>query len=140
MTAYRAFFERCHHWLRPDGCLSLQTIAYGRLDREHGRTLPGHAFLLQEVFPETDLPTLAEIMTASDGLFEILTLRNDREDYRRTCRVWFERLMAQRAQATAVAGEEVVARFLRYLKFSATLFHYGHTYLYRIGFRRLDQN
>lgn len=124
--------------MKPGGGLSLETIAYGTLDREKGRELAGHPFLLAEVFPETDLPTLGEIVEASQGLFEIITLRNDREDYRRTCRVWFERLMAQRAKAVGLVGEEVVARFLRYLKFSATLFHYGHTNLLRIAFRRID--
>jgi cyclopropane-fatty-acyl-phospholipid synthase len=135
--AYRAFFSRCHDWLEPDGWLSLQTIAYGNLDREEGRQTPGHPFLLQEIFPETDLPTLPELVEASQGLFEIVTLRNDRDDYHRTCRVWFDRLQARRAEASALVGEEVVSRYLRYLKFSATLFHFGQTFLLRMTFRKL---
>jgi cyclopropane-fatty-acyl-phospholipid synthase len=139
-AAYRAFFERCHAWLRPDGWLSLQTIAYGSLDRHQGRQLPEHRFLLHEVFPETDLPALGQIAAASHGLFEVMALRNDRDDYRRTCRVWFARLLARRAEAGTLVGEEVVARYLRYLKLSATLFYYGQTALLRITFRRLDHS
>jgi cyclopropane-fatty-acyl-phospholipid synthase len=139
VSAYRAFFSRCHDWLNPAGCLSLQTIAYGNLDPEEALNSASHRFLLHEIFPETELPTLAEIVRASDGLFEFVTLRNDRDDYRRTCRVWFDRLMARRAEAARMVGEEVVARYLRYLKLSATLFHYGQTALYRIGLRRLDE-
>jgi cyclopropane-fatty-acyl-phospholipid synthase len=138
VAAYRAFFQRCHEFLKPGCRLSLQTIAYGGMSREEGRRLPEHSFLLAEVFPETDLPELGEILEASRGLFEIVTLRNDREDYRRTCRAWFERLLARRADATALVGEEVVARFLRYLKLSATMFHYGQIHLLRLAFRRLD--
>ncbi len=138
-SAYRAFFTHCHGWLHAGGCLSLQTIGYGNLDPEEARHTPGHRFLLHEIFPETELPTLAEIVKASDGLFEFVTLRNDRDDYRRTCRVWFSRLMARKAEAVDLVGEEVVARYLRYLKLSATLFHYGQTALFRIAFRRLDE-
>ena len=138
-AAYRGFFARCHDWLRPGGRLSLQTIAYGNIDREENRASPARPFLLGEIFPETDLPTLAAIVTAADGLFEIVTLRNDREDYWRTCRVWFERLLARREEAAAVAGEAVMRRYLRYLKLSASLFHAGHTNLLRIAFRRLDE-
>jgi cyclopropane-fatty-acyl-phospholipid synthase len=138
-NAYRAFFARCHDWLTPGTYLSLQTIAYGNLDPDEARHSPGHRFLLHEIFPETELPTLSEIVRAGDGLFEFVTLRNDRDDYRRTCRVWFNRLMARKADALERVGEEVVARYLRYLKLSATLFNYGQTALYRIAFRRLDE-
>ncbi len=139
IAAYRDFFSRCHAWLRPGGRLSLQTIAYGNLDREEGRRSPAHSFLLREIFPETDLPTLTELVAATDGLFELERLRNDRDDYRRTCRVWFDRLLSRRREAEAAVGAEVVARYLRYLKLSATLFHYGHTALLRLTLRRWDE-
>jgi cyclopropane-fatty-acyl-phospholipid synthase len=139
VAAYRAFFGRCHDWLVPGGSISLQTIAYGNLDRETSRQSPGHAFLLHEIFPETDVPTLANLVEAADGLFEIVTLQNDREDYRRTCRVWQKRLLARRAEAEALVGSEIVARYLRYLKLSATLFHSGYAYLLRLSLRRLDE-
>ncbi len=139
VASYRAFFARCHGWLRPGGRLSLQTISYGNLDRERSRQSPGHAFLLRQVFPETDVPTVANLVEAAEGLFEIVILQNDREDYRRTCRVWFERLLARRAEAEALVGKDVAARYLRYLKLSATLFHSGYTYLLRVALRRLDE-
>ena len=139
VAAYRAFFGRCHDWLVPGGFLSLQTITYGNLDRETSRQSPGHAFLLHEIFPETDVPTLADLVAAAGGLFEIVTLQNDRDDYRRTCRVWQKRLLAHRAEAEALVGAQIVARYLRYLKLSASLFHSGYTYLLRLSLRRLDE-
>ena len=140
IEAYRQFFSQCRDWLRPGGRLSLQTIAYGNLDREETRSSPNRSFLLGEIFPETDLPTLSSILAACDGLFEIVTLRNDREDYERTCRVWFERLLKRRPEAVAAAGEAATARFIRYLKLSAILFNQGHTNLLRIAFRRLPES
>jgi cyclopropane-fatty-acyl-phospholipid synthase len=137
--AYRQFFARCHRWMRPGGRLSLQTIAYGNSNREESHASPNHPFLLGEIFPETELPTLGAILAACDGLFEMVTLRNDREDYARTCDVWSKRLMTRRREAVAVTDEAVVARFIRYLKISAILFHEGHTHLLRVAFRRLDK-
>src|SRR5262249_41357165 len=106
VAAYRAFFARCRDWLKPDGWLSLQTIAYGHVNWQEFRDVPGRRFLLGEVFPESELPTIANVVAACAGLFEVVALRNDREDYRRTCRVWLDRLAARRAEAATVVGEE----------------------------------
>jgi cyclopropane-fatty-acyl-phospholipid synthase len=138
--AYRRFFDHCHRWMRPGGRLTLQTISYGNLDREETRLSPNRQFLLGEIFPENDLPTLGAIIAACEGLFEIITLRNDREDYARTCDVWSRRLVARRSEAVAAAGEAVTARFIRYLKMSAILFHQGNTNLLRIAFRRMKES
>ncbi len=138
VAAYRAFFARCHGWLRPGGRLSLQSIAYGDVDYTRFRASSEVQFIVREIFPESDLPTLAQIIRASDGLFEVVALRNDREDYERTCRVWCSRLTAQRRRAVAAAGADVVARYVRYLRLSAASFQFGQTCLLRIAFRRLD--
>ena len=138
VAAYRTFFTRCHEWLRPGGRLSLQTIAFGDIDPTQIRTSSQIRFIAQEIFPESALPTLGQIIQASDGLFEVVALRNDRENYERTCRVWCSRLTAQRRQAVAAAGEDVVARYVRYLRLSAASFQFGQTWLLRFAFRRLD--
>jgi cyclopropane-fatty-acyl-phospholipid synthase len=139
VAAYRAFFASCHRWLKPGAWLSLQTIAYGNTDAAAAKGIPEHRFLLDTIFPEAELPTLENIIHATAGLFELMTLRNDRDDYFRTCNVWCRRLAARRAEAVAVAGEEVVARYLRYLKMSMALFHHGRIVLLRLAFRRLDE-
>jgi cyclopropane-fatty-acyl-phospholipid synthase len=137
-VVYREFFRQCHGWLRPGGWMSLQTIAYGRLDRHQARASTGHSFLLGEVFPEAELPTLPNVLRAVGGLFEPAAVRDDGPHYARTCLEWFARLSAQRAEAAALACEETVRRYLRYLKFSAALFHGGHIGLLRLTLRRLD--
>lgn len=138
VAAYRAFFLRCHEWLKPDGWLSLQSIAYGNLDRRKARGSVEAKFIVQDIFPESDLPTLELIARASDGLFELARLQNDRHDYARTCRVWADRLKAKRPQAVAAAGEAAYTRYQRYLKLCAALFHFGQIGLLRMAFRRLD--
>ncbi|HEX2570388.1 MAG TPA: class I SAM-dependent methyltransferase [Polyangia bacterium] len=130
---YRAFFERCHRWLRPGGGMSLQAIAYGNSDAQD---LDG--LMADELFPESDLPKLAEIMSATERLFEIATLRNDREHYTRTLRAWLDRLQEHRAEAEALVGEAIVDRHLRSLRLRIYLFASGGCDLHRIALRRID--
>jgi cyclopropane-fatty-acyl-phospholipid synthase len=131
---YRALFERCHRWLKPGGGMSLQMIAYGNAD-----AADLDAFIAEELFPESDLPKLAEIASASERLFEIVTLRNDRAHYARTSRAWLDRLRANRAEATRLVGEDAVDRYLRYLRLCIYMFASGGCDLHRIALRRIDR-
>ncbi|MBF6338583.1 class I SAM-dependent methyltransferase [Nocardia abscessus] len=124
---YREFFTRCRGWLTDDGLLSLQTIAYANMGREQAST-----FMQREIFPDADLPTLAEIAAAAEGIFEIRSLTNGRLDYAWTCEQWARRLRANRAEAVGIVGADVVARYERYLKLSAFGFRMG-----KIGLLRL---
>jgi cyclopropane-fatty-acyl-phospholipid synthase len=133
IAAYREFFDHCHAWLRPGGALSLQTIAYGTLDPAQIS-----AFITSEIFPESDLPVLDEIVAAAHGKLEIVRLRNDRMDYARTCRAWHERLTAQQEAASAMVGAERVAHYRRFLKMSAAGFASGGLVLLRITLRRIN--
>jgi cyclopropane-fatty-acyl-phospholipid synthase len=127
LRVYRGFFERCRQWLEPGGALSLQTIVYGDMDADDA-----NSFIMTEIFPDAELPRPHEIFAATDRLFEIVTYRNDRLDYARTCEAWLANLRRRRAEALAVAGEETVARYERYLMLSAMGFRLG-----RIGLTRL---
>ncbi len=139
IAAYRAFFASCHGWLKPGGRLSLQTIAWGNVDVAHVKDQVETKFILEEIFPESVLPTLADIIAASDGLFEIINLRDDREQYARTCQVWYQRLVARKAEALKIVDLDAYNRFVRYLKLSAITFNAGYSGLLRIGFRRWDE-
>ena len=88
---YREFFSRCRTWLNNDGTLSLQTIAYANMSRSDA-----NSFMQQEIFPDADLPTLTEIVSAADGLFEVQSVANGRLDYAWTCEQWAQRLRARR--------------------------------------------
>ncbi|WP_089719497.1 SAM-dependent methyltransferase [Candidatus Entotheonella palauensis] len=131
---YRTFFEHCHRWLRPGGWLSLQTIAYGNSTPEDL-----DAFISQDIFPESDFPRLAEVVEATERLFEVVRLQNDREDYGRTLRAWLDNLKANRQEAVRLAGEETVVRYERFLRLSIYTFTIGACDLHRIALRRIDQ-
>ena len=130
VRVYRDFFDRCRGWLTPGGVLSLQTVAYANMSRDDASP-----FMQREIFPDADLPTLAEIAAAADRTFEIQTVRNDRLDYAWTCEQWARRLRANREAALRVAGPETVDRYQRYLKMSALGFLMGKICLLRLVLR-----
>ena len=135
VEGYRQFFTRCRNWLRPDGWMSLQTIAYGNLRRGKIYDDP---FIATEIFPESDLPRLEDIALAADGLLEIVTVRNHREHYARTSRAFFDRLRARRDEAVALVGEEVVKRYEKFHRTFSYSFELGAFLLFRITFRRIN--
>lgn len=133
VATYRRFFTSCRDWLRPGGAMSLQTIAYGTLRPEQVS-----AFITSEIFPESDLPALGELVDAADGVLEITRLRNDRMDYAHTCREWARRLAASRDDAATIVGTARVQNYERFLKMSAVGFESGGLVLLRITLRRID--
>ena len=132
LAAYRQFFAWCRSHLKPGGRLSLQTIAFV----DSIGAVP--SFIASEIFPESELPRIWEPMAAAENAFELLALRNDREHYERTLRIWQHTLTERHAEAVALVGEEGVARFQRYLKVSAMAFRIGSICLLRMSFLRRD--
>lgn len=130
IRVYREFFTRCRDWLHDDGALSLQTIAYAKMSPADAST-----FIQQEIFPNADLPTLAEIAQAAEGVFEIQSISNGRLDYARTLEEWALRLRERQQEATELVGPQVVARYKRYLKLSALGFRMGKLCLLRLVLR-----
>lgn len=131
LAIYREFFEACHRWLAPGAPLTLQTIAYGPVPALVGREL------FFEYFPESDLPRPWEIFKASQDLFEIGELRNDREHYIRTLKAWHRNLRAHRDEAVAEVGAERVEFYKRYLGVSTMMFAAKNTVLLRLRMTRV---
>ncbi len=128
---YRAFFTRCRDMLAPDGRMTLQTIAYGDpLDTVAAGPL------VEDIFPESELPRLPEIILAANGLFEIELFRNDRTDYGRTCEIWAANLKAKRDKAIEMVGKDQTRRYERYLKFAAWGFFSHRLHLLRFRMKR----
>jgi len=135
IEAYRRFFGACRSWLQPGGRLSLQTIAYGDIPRD--RPLRDR-FIVDEIFPESELPRLADIARAAEMELEIEKVRNDRGDYVKTLRAWLDRLRERRDEAVAASSEELVARYERYLRMFAYSMELGAFTLLRLTMRRID--
>lgn len=137
LEAYRRYFQRCYEFLKPGGRMSLQTMAYGDVPRDRKHK---DLFIAREVFPESDLPYLADIVRSSEMLFEVEFLRNDRHDYVKTMRAWFENLRRNREKALKLVPLEVVERYERMYRTMSYSFELGAFHLYRITFRRIEPN
>jgi cyclopropane-fatty-acyl-phospholipid synthase len=136
VAVYRRFFEKCHESLKPGAGMALQTIGKGNVVLDE-QGLRDTIFIAQHVFPESDPPRLAEIMHATEKLFEVKSVVNHREHYARTCSAWLERLQANRTEAGEITGPEKVEVYERYLKASMRQFWLGHANLYRISLFRM---
>lgn len=130
---YRHFFQRCHQWLKPGAYLGLQTITYGNAEPVLD------SFIARDIFPESDLPRTAEIFSASEYLFEIVEMHNDRGGYEKTLRAWLKNLKQNRQQALSLVGEAMVIKYERYLRLCIFMFQTGACDLLRLIFKRIDQ-
>jgi cyclopropane-fatty-acyl-phospholipid synthase len=137
---YQAFFTAVAPWLGAGGGLSLQTIAYPEaFDRAAYDASSLGAFVRSRIFPESDLPTLCEIVEAGAPFFELKVARNDRLDYARTTRIWLERLRARWSEAEALVGRERAVDLERYFRTSIGCFEIGNLQLLRLRFVRTRQ-
>lgn len=130
---YRGFFERCAGWLEEDGRLSLQTIAWEDLDPDLATLSP---FFSEEIFPESALPQLSDIVEAAEARFRLVSLRSDAEQYSQTLRLWQRRLEAGKDRACELVGRATYRRYLSYLRISRAMFDRRVCTLYRIVFER----
>ncbi|WP_103529021.1 MULTISPECIES: SAM-dependent methyltransferase [Streptomyces] len=137
VAAYREFFTRCAQWLPLGGRLALQTCVKGNNVVMDRRTVSDLLFIMDIIFPESEIPAVSEIAEASEKVFDIVSLRNDPDHYARTAGEWHRRLTAQREKAVAISGEETVAHYERYLESSVGHFRNRHLGLSRIVFEKV---
>ena len=131
---YENFFNQAAQWLTPGGRLSLQTIYWADIDREHADSI-----VPVEVFPESDLPFLSEIFESSRRSFEAIQMTTGTDDYTRTLMEWLKRLKARRAAIEELAPDRELFRFFEdYFRTSIVGFRKRRIGLCRVAFRRLD--
>ncbi|MDX2234288.1 MAG: class I SAM-dependent methyltransferase [Hyphomonadaceae bacterium] len=137
VAAYADFFSRVASWMVPGGRLALQTIAYpAAFDRAAYDASAYGAFVRSRIFPQSDLPTLDEILAAAGPTLEPEQIRNDRRHYAVTTRHWLSRLRSRHAEAAALVGERRVADMARYFRISIGAFEIGNLQLLRLGLRK----
>lgn len=127
VASYQEFFQYCHKNLKPGSKLSLQTIAYGSLKEENK-----NLFTQNEIFPDSELPRADEILQASEHLFELHTLRNDRLDYAKTCDLWLSDLRKNKGKVIALHGQDTFKKYEEYLKLAIFGFYSGQINLLRL--------
>lgn len=137
VEAYRRFFARCHDWLVPGGRLAVQSIVKGNNARLDRRTTRDMLFIVDRIFPESQIPWLSELLEASERRFDVVSVRNDPDHYARTCDLWLQRLLASREPAVELVGEAMVADYVRYLRAITQHFADRHQGLGRVVFERV---
>jgi cyclopropane-fatty-acyl-phospholipid synthase len=128
---YRSFFDRCARWLNEGGRLSLQSIGWE--DFDPGKE-EGTSFFKDEIFPDSALPQLSDIVEASEERFRVIAFRSDAGHYAQTLRIWQQRLEANKVQAHELVGHETYRRYLRYLRISRAMFERRDCTLFRVVF------
>ena len=113
--------------------MSLQTIAYEDFDRAAS---PASPFFTEDIFPESGLPQLSDIVEAAEGTFRLVGFRSDGGRSAQTLRLWQQRLEANMAQACQLVGRETYRRYLRYLRLSRAMFDRRVCTLYRLVLER----
>lgn len=104
---YRTYFETARRLLAPDGLFLLHTI---------GRNLSSSAndpWIEKYIFPNSMLPSMAQISTEAEGVFVTEDWHGFGPDYDRTLMCWYERFLAAWPQLSERYGE----RFRRMWEF-----------------------
>ncbi len=128
---YRDFLSKCFNWLKDDGRLSLQTIAYGKMEPDQA-----NPFIANDIFPNAELPFLSDITKAAEGVFETILMRNDAVDYARTCEEWARRLKRTYKTNPSFCSKETYEKYMKYLRLSAVGFRMGKLQLLRFSFSK----
>ncbi len=137
VQAYRRFFERCNSWLVGGGRLALQTIVKGNNVRLGRRMTKEMLFVVERIFPDSELPWPSELLQGSERQFEVMSIRNDGAHYARTCRHWLAALVANREQGVRLVGEANMEDYERYLQASIDAFDNRHVGLMRVVLERV---
>jgi cyclopropane-fatty-acyl-phospholipid synthase len=122
------YFRQIRNLLRPRGIYLHHAIArpMKKNEREFRKKRPEFAALVNYIFPGGELD---HIGGSTDSMerngFEIHDTENWREHYGRTCRIWTERLYANRALAEAEVGAAKTRIWLLYLAGCALAFERG---------------
>ena len=130
---YRGYFELVDHLLAPDGIAFVHTIGGNKARTQIDPWVDKY------IFPGSTLPSLAQLVTAMEGLFIPDDIHNIGEDYDPTLLAWFERFDA--AWPT-LRGGRYDDRFYRMWKFyllaSAGSFRARAQQLFQIVMARRD--
>jgi cyclopropane-fatty-acyl-phospholipid synthase len=131
LATYSGLFERCADWLTQDGQFSLQTMAWGDANVAERDRIRIH-----DIFPESDLPEIAEVMEAAHPYLELVSMENHPEDYAATLAGWADGLKANRERAIEIVGADRYKFYLDSCKGGALLYRRRRFYLCRFVFRR----
>ena len=113
------YFSTIFHLLTRDGLF----LNHGIVRAEGEKDGPETLFLQRYVFPGGKLVKLSEVIRSAESAgLEIFDIENLRPHYARTCRVWVERLRANKAKALECTDLKSYRTWLLYLAASSLSF------------------
>jgi cyclopropane-fatty-acyl-phospholipid synthase len=130
IRSYERFFEFCRNAVSDNGRVSIQFIGWMDV-----RPNAECSYLPTELFPESNLPRLAEVIAAADRTFHPLYLENVPDDYVLTIRAWLGRLNGARDGLVREHGRDLVKTYIRAFRRFVLGFEAGSLGLYRLVLR-----
>ncbi len=130
-ATYSDLFRRVAAWMARDGQFSLQTMTWGDagpVERDMNR--------IHEIFPESDLPEIHEVIEAAHPHLELVSMENRPQDYERTLAAWAKGLKANKEAATAIVGPQKYKFYEDSCMGGSLLYRRRRFYLCRFVFRR----
>lgn len=128
---YSEFFRMCHNLLTPHGVMLLHTI--GRM----GVPTRTDAFTGKYIFPGCYVPSLSEIVTASEqNKLMVADIETLRLHYALTLREWYRRTVAHRSEIVAIYDERFFRMWTFYLAVSTAAFETGGLVNFQIQYIR----
>ncbi|MBR0653097.1 class I SAM-dependent methyltransferase [Roseomonas terrae] len=112
------YFQQIRGLLRPRGIYLHHAITrpMKKTERDFRKKRPEYSAIVNYVFPGSELDHIGGTVDALEaGGFEVHDVEGWREHYGRTCRLWTERLYANRAAAEAEVGAAKTRLWLLYL-------------------------
>ena len=112
------YFRAVHRLLKPGGLFLNQAIARPakRNDRVFRKKRPEFAALTRYIFPGGELDYIGRTAANLERFgFEVHDIEGWREHYQRTCRLWHDRLLANREAAEHEVGSVKTRLWLLYL-------------------------
>jgi cyclopropane-fatty-acyl-phospholipid synthase len=123
---YRTFFEKTRRLLAPDGLFLLHTIG------SNVSAIANDAWIERYIFPNSLLPSMAQIAQAIEGLWVIEDWHNFGVDYDRTLLAWHERFERRWPEIAAKYGERFRRMWRFWLLSSAAAFRARSNQLWQI--------
>lgn len=130
LATYSELFRRCADWMTPAGRFSLQTMTWGDASAAEREMIRIH-----EIFPESDLPEIADVIEAAHPYLELERMENRPEDYERTLAEWAKQLKRNRTTAEEIVGPERFQFYLDSCRGGSLLYKRRRFYLCRFVFR-----
>ncbi|MGE5345684.1 MAG: cyclopropane fatty acyl phospholipid synthase [Acidithiobacillales bacterium] len=123
---HQTYFEVARRCLKEGGLFLLHTIA-------SAETTPApDPWILKYIFPQSHIPSLAQIASASDGLFVVEDVQNFGADYDPTLMAWHANVEGRRSSLPARYDERFFRMWRYYLLSCAGSFRARHNQLLQV--------